>query len=122
MTRQEISNIFLQLCAKGQARQAFGDFCDPEFRHHNAYFKSDANTLMEAMEADAAQHPDRIFHIHRALEDGDLVAVHSHIRNNANEAGYAAIHILRFEGEKIVELWDIVQEVPRDMVNETGMF
>jgi len=32
------------------------------------------------------------------------------------------VHILRFEGDRIVELWDIGQEIPQDSPNEHGMF
>jgi predicted SnoaL-like aldol condensation-catalyzing enzyme len=34
----------------------------------------------------------------------------------------AVMHIMRFENDKIAELWDFGQPVPKDMVNENGMF
>ncbi len=34
----------------------------------------------------------------------------------------APIIIFRFEGDKVVELWDIGQEIPADTPNEYGMF
>ena len=34
----------------------------------------------------------------------------------------AVVHILRFEGGKIVEMWDIGQEIPADSPNALGMF
>lgn len=113
---------FLRLAAKGDSREAFNLYVGPGFKHHNVYFKGDAETLMLAMEESARMNPDKVFTVHRALEDGDLVAVHSHVRQNPGELGYAVVHIFRFEGDKIAEAWDFGQAVPEDLVNENGMF
>jgi predicted SnoaL-like aldol condensation-catalyzing enzyme len=121
-TKKEIAQDFLKLAAKGQSRQAFGQYVGQGFRHHNVYFKGDGETLMVAMEEAAKENPDKILEIHRALEDGNLVAVHSHIRQDPNDLGAAVMHIFRFEVDKIVELWDFGQAVPADMINENGMF
>jgi predicted SnoaL-like aldol condensation-catalyzing enzyme len=58
----------------------------------------------------------------RALEDGDLVALHSRVRQAPGPRGAALAHIFRFEGERFVELWDIGQPVPETSPNEYGMF
>ena len=57
-----------------------------------------------------------------ALEDGDLVAVHSRVRQNPDDRGAALVHIFRFHGDRVIELWDIGQPVPEDSPNENGMF
>jgi len=33
-----------------------------------------------------------------------------------------SVHLFRFEGDHIVELWDIGQPVPAESVNTNGMF
>lgn len=121
-TYKEIAIDFLQLAAKGDSREAFSKYVGQAFKHHNVYFKGDAETLMTAMEENAQQVPDKIFEVKRALEDGDLVAVHSHVRPTPDHLGYAVMHIFRFEEGKIAEMWDFGQEVPEEMVNENGMF
>jgi hypothetical protein len=50
------------------------------FMHHNAYFKSDADSLMLAMAENARENPNKIFEIKHSLEDGNLAVVHSHVR------------------------------------------
>jgi predicted SnoaL-like aldol condensation-catalyzing enzyme len=35
---------------------------------------------------------------------------------------YAVVHIARIEGGRIVELWDVGQEIPKDSPNANGMF
>ena len=50
------------------------------------------------------------------------MAVHSHVRQNPNDRGAAVVHIFRFEGDRVVELWDMGQPVPENSPNENGMF
>jgi predicted SnoaL-like aldol condensation-catalyzing enzyme len=50
------------------------------------------------------------------------VAVHSRVRQNQADRGAALVHIFRFEGDRIAELWDIGQPVPAESVNAIGMF
>jgi predicted SnoaL-like aldol condensation-catalyzing enzyme len=122
MTLKETAIDFLRLCAKGNSREGFRLFAGKDFKHHNAWFKGDAYTLMIAMEVSARVNPDKIFEIQRALEDDDLVAVHSFIKQNPQDMGAAVIHIFRFEGGKIAELWDFGQAIPEEQINENGMF
>ena len=120
MTKKEITKHFLSLCAKGDSCEAFKLYASENLKHHNAYFKGDGETLMLAMEESHRKTPNKIFEIQRALEDDDSVAVHSRIVQDDQEL--AVIHIAKFEGNKIVELWDFGQAVPEDLVNENGMF
>lgn len=122
MTKKEIAQDFLKLASKGQSRKAFGLYVADTFKHHNAYFKGDRHTLMTAMEENAVKNPNKNFEIQRALEDGDLVAVHSRVQLQQGNLELAVIHIFKFDQDKIVELWDFGQPVPADMVNENGMF
>ena len=121
-TKKESAQHFLKLAGAGKSREAFKLHVGKDFKHHNVYFKGDANTLMIAIEEDAKMNPDKFFEIQHALEDGDLVAVHSRFRQNPNDTDYAVMHIFRFEGNKVVELWDFAQACPAEMINENGMF
>lgn len=113
---------FLHLAAAGKAREAFALYVGPGFKHHNVHFKGDADSLMTAMEENARQAPGKEFEIKHALEDGDMVAVHSLVKQKPGDRGAAVVHIFRFEHDKIVELWDLGQAVPEETVNENGMF
>ena len=113
---------FLMLASKGNSREAFSKYISKNFKHHNIYFKGDAESLMKAMEDNAKKNPNKIFEIKRSLQDGDLVAVHSHVRQQPEDPGAAVVHIFRFEDKKIIELWDIGQAVPLESVNENGIF
>jgi len=121
-SRKQVAISFLERCASGRAREAFQSHVGVGFRHHNVFFRGDAETLMLAMEENARQNPDKVLEVQRALEDGDLVAVHSRVLIKPGDRGVALIHIFRFEQERIVELWDFGQPVPETSPNENGMF
>lgn len=121
-TRKEAAMDFLRLVASGKVREAYDNYAGPELRHHNPFFRSDARSLRAAMEENAVQNPDKVLEIKRALQDGDLVAVHSHVRQHPGDRGGAVVHIFRFEGDRVAELWDVGQEVPASSPNELGMF
>jgi len=122
MNNKEIAQQFLKLTASGASREAFDLYVSDQFIHHNAFFKGDRNTLMLAMEENATINPNKIFEIQRALEDGDLVAVHSRVQLAKGGTELAIMHIFKFVKGKIVELWDFGQAVPENMINENGMF
>jgi len=122
VSHKEAAISFMRLVASGKVREAFQNHTGPDFRHHNPFFRGDADSLMFAMEENAAKNPGKVLDVQRVLEDGDLVAVHSRIRQNPDDRGGAAVHLFRFQGDRIVELWDIGQPVPENSPNDYGMF
>ena len=118
----KIATEFLQLAASGKAREAFEKYVSPEFRHHNAWFAGDGESLMKAMDENARQNPEKQLTIHRIVDGGGQVATYSHVRLHKGEPGAAVVHFFRFEGDRIVELWDVGQQVPADSPNKNGMF
>lgn len=122
MTKKYIAQEFLKLAANGHSHEAFRLYVGKNFKHHNAYFKGDAETLMLAMDESSRKNPYKTLKIHHALRDGDMVAVHSHVKQNSTDLGAAVVHIFKFESDKIVELWDLGQPIPTEIKNENGMF
>ena len=121
-SRKDIATTFLRMSATADVRAAFDHYIGRDFRHHNPSFRGDAKTLAAGMADNAKQNPDKVFDIEHALEDGDLVAVHSRVRMRPDGQEMAVVHVFRFVGDRIVELWDVGQPVPADSPNENGMF
>jgi predicted SnoaL-like aldol condensation-catalyzing enzyme len=121
-TNKEAAVAFLQMTAAGQVEEAFERFTGPQFRHHNPHFAGDARSIKAGMLENAARFPQMRFEVQRALADGTLVAVHSRAQMQPGGPGIAIVHILRFEGERIAEMWDIGQAEPDPMPNQYGMF
>jgi predicted SnoaL-like aldol condensation-catalyzing enzyme len=122
LSKKEKAVSFLQLVASGKVREGYNRYIGSGFCHHNPYFRGDADSLMLAMEENATKNPDKIFDVKRAIEEGELVAVHSHVKQNQGDLGAAVVHIFRFEDDRIVEMWDIGQPIPGNSPNENGIF
>ncbi|XOB61177.1 ester cyclase [Campylobacterota bacterium DY0563] len=63
--------------------------------------------------------------IKRIIAQGDTVVIHSHGKVNPedkNDRGEAVIDIFHIENNKIVEHWDVVQQVPEHSNNNNTMF
>ena len=113
---------FIRKVAAGEASEAYTRYVSLTFRHHNPFFRGDAKSLREAMQENAPKNPPKIFEIQRALQESDLVAVHSRVRQKRQDRGSALVHLFRFRENCIEELWDIGQAEPEKMVDEHGMF
>ncbi|HUH55808.1 MAG TPA: ester cyclase [Rhodanobacter sp.] len=121
-SKADIATEFLSLCASGKVREAYDRHVAENFRHHNAYFPGDRDSLLTAMEQSAQSEPNKSFTVRQTIESADRVAVMSHLRRAHVDLEYAVVHILRFEEGRIAEMWDVAQEIPRDSPNQLGMF
>ena len=118
---KQIAQNFLKMIGEGKIKAAFKNFVAADFKHHNPFFKGDAKSLMNAMLEDSQNNPEKELIILRSLADEDLVVVHSDVKQNPIDSGFVLVHIFRFESQKIVELWDLGQEIPDEIINENGM-
>ena len=122
MTPKDNALSFLRLVGSGKVRDAYERHVGSSFRHHNAYFRGDRESLLRGMEQNAAKNPDKVIDVKLALQDGDYVAVHSHVRQHAQDRGVSVVHLFRFDDGPIVELWDVGQAIPPESPNQHGMF
>lgn len=119
-TKKQTAIQFLELVSKGDVEPAYNNFVHSGLIHHNIYFKGDATSLKQAMKENAEQFPEKKYETLRALEDGDLVTVHGKVSFGGKV--YGLIHIFRFDGDKIMEMWEASQEELKDSPNENGLF
>ena len=122
MNKKDSAISFLRLASSGKVREAYETYVHPDFRHHNPYFPGDRASLLAAMEENASTFPQKAFEAVRALEDGDLVAVHGRVRLTPSSPWISTIHIFRFQDNQIIEEWEVGQEVPQDSPNKNGVF
>ncbi len=120
--RKQAAVQFLQLVVAGQIDEAYRRYVDLRGKHHNPFFPAGFPALKKAMIENHAQFPNKHLRVKNVLGDGDLVAVHSHIVLRPGETGISAVHLFRFDGRKIVEMWDCGQPVPADSPNKDGTF
>ena len=66
--------------------------------------------------------PDVHLEIIRTIAEGDLVVTHSHFTLGPTDRGRAVADIWRLEEGRIVEHWDVIQEIPEQSANANTMF
>ena len=94
---------------------AFDDLIVEEYVQHNPQA---GNGLQAVKDFFASAGPVDV-QVHRVIADGDLVAVHAHYKT-WNMAG---VDIIRLNDDgKIIEHWDVLQQVPETTASGNDMF
>jgi len=119
---KQVAADFLKLVVSGQIDEAYRKYVDMQGKHHNLFFPAGFPALQNAMKDAHVQFPNKEFAIRNVIGDENLVAVHSHIVLKKGEKGMVVVHMFRFNGEKIVEMWDLGQPIPEDSPNKDGAF
>jgi predicted SnoaL-like aldol condensation-catalyzing enzyme len=60
--------------------------------------------------------------VKHVFADGDYVIQHVHSVRVPGSRGSAIINIFKLENGKIVEHWDVIQEIPEKSANANTMF
>lgn len=123
LTPKEVVTKFMTMFyEEKKVREAFETWVDPGYIQHNPMAATGRDAAVNFLEPFFAGNPDIKYEIKRIIADGNLVAVHAHGRFSKDDRGIAVIDILRVEGCKVMEHWDVVQPVPEKSANENGMF
>lgn len=69
-----------------------------------------------------SRYPDQRGEIKRVIAEGDLVMLHVHSTRGDDTPGRAIVDIFRIENGKVVEHWDVIQDIPAQPANQNGMF
>jgi predicted SnoaL-like aldol condensation-catalyzing enzyme len=121
--KRQAAITFLNQAIIGRISEAFEKYIAREgFRHHNPYFRGDRESLKTAMMEANQKFQSATIAVQHVFENDDMVAVHSRVKHSPEEPEIAVVHIFRFEREKVVELWDVGVQVPKDSPNENGAF
>jgi predicted SnoaL-like aldol condensation-catalyzing enzyme len=119
----DVALTFLEMVSTGRAREAFDRYAASDFRHHNPYFNGDGESLAMAMDHNYRDNPQKQLEVIHAIGGGPYVAIHSRVRHSLGFGSeHATVHLFRLEDGKVMELWDIAQEVPTQTPNQYGMF
>lgn len=89
---------------------------------HNPYMRDGVEPMVDFFPHYFEQHPQASVDIKRVIAEGDLVMVHNLWRESPEDRGQAVVDIFRVENGKIVEHWDVSQEIPENPANKNGMF
>ncbi len=120
--KEVVTRFMTEFYIDKKVRAAFETWVEPGYIQHNPLAATGRDAAVAFLEPFFQSHPDASYSIKRIIADGNLVAVHSHGRFTKEDRGIAIVDILRVEGCKIAEHWDVAQPVPEKALNSNGMF
>jgi len=120
-TNRTLVSRFLGLVLEGRADAAL-ELVSEDHVEHSATIEAGRAGLAKFLGAVAANRDATLVSVERMIADDRHVVVHLHTRWLKEDRSTAAIDIFRIDDDRIVEHWDVVQEVPTDPVNPTSMF
>lgn len=103
-------------------RKAIETFVGDEYIQHNPHVATGKEGFIAYFERMAKEYPGKRVEVKRAFAEEDHVILHCHqIWPGGLE--YAGIDIFRLDDAgKVVEHWDVLQELPEQSANPNGMF
>jgi len=105
-----------------KVEEAFKLYAVPEYKQHNPFAASGAEAAIKFFVPYLKQNPEVRTEIKRVIAEGDLVAIHNNPKSNAQDRGRAVVDIFRVVNGKVVEHWDVVQDIPEKSMNNNTMF
>ena len=100
------------------AAQSFG----PRYIQHNPGAANGPEGFKRLVGFLKEKFPNSRNEIKRVIAEGDLVVLHVHSKREPADRGRAIVDIFKVENGKIVEHWDVIQDVPEKSANDNTMF
>jgi len=97
-------------------------YLGPRYVQHNPHAADGPEGFKAFIEILKAKMPNYHSEVKRAFADGDYVILHVHNVPEPGQRGAAIVDIFRFENGKIVEHWDVRQDIPEKLANNNTMF
>ena len=97
-------------------------YLDPAFKHHNPVRSGGIEGIKAFLDMLREKHPNARFDIKRVFADGDHVIVHVHAVLDPGAKGTSVVDIYRLGNGRIVEHWDVRQDIPDNVTDLNGLF
>ena len=101
-----------------KAKAYLGD----RYVQHNPNAKDGPEGLKGYIDFLRAKFPAQHNTFKQAFADGDYVILHVHRVQVPGTPGSAIVDIFKLEKSKVVEHWDVIQDIPASSANANGMF
>ena len=106
----------------GEPETAVSEHVGDMFVQHNPQVADGAEAFIKFVHSMRSQFPGLQLETMRAIAQGDMVVTHSHMTLTPGEPGLALADFFHFEAGKVVEHWDVIQNIPDTSANSNSMF
>ena len=116
---------YYQTAFSGDPEQAVAAHFGSRYIQHNPDAADGPEAFIGFVHWLRGEYPGLRLDIKRVIAEGDMVVTHAHLDlepGNASNPGRALADFFRLEDGKVVEHWDVIQDVPNHAANPNGMF
>jgi predicted SnoaL-like aldol condensation-catalyzing enzyme len=119
---KRIATAFYDAAINRKDFAAASQYLGSTYTQHNPTAADGPEGLRGFIDFLKARYPEQRGEIKRVIADGDLVVLHVHSTRGDGTPGRAIVDIFRIDGGKVVEHWDVIQDIPAEPANSNGMF
>ncbi len=116
-----VVNFYEQFFNKHEVARA-AEVVSENYKQHNPEVPDGKKPFVDYFSQFFKETPQSKARIVRTATSGDLVWLQVHSTNSPSDRGQAVLDIFRVKNGKIVEHWDIIQDVPAQSANGNTMF
>lgn len=116
-----VVNFYEQFFNKHEVARA-AEVVSENYKQHNPEVPDGKRPFVDYFSQFFKKTPQSKARIVRTATSGDLVWLQVHSTNSPSDRGQAVLDIFRVKNGKIVEHWDIIQDVPAQSANGNTMF
>jgi predicted SnoaL-like aldol condensation-catalyzing enzyme len=106
----------------GDPERAVAEHVGDRYIQHNPQAPDGPDAFIAFVHYLLEQYPELELDIKRVIGEGSMVVTHSHLVLEPGTPGQAVADFFRLEDGKVVEHWDVIQDVPESSANANGMF
>jgi predicted SnoaL-like aldol condensation-catalyzing enzyme len=126
-TPEEQANIktveaFYDAAINAKDYDAAKAYLGDRYVQHNPTAQDGPTGLKAFVDFLKAKFPTQHNDVKQAFADGDYVILHVHSVRDPAQPGRAIVDIFRLDHGKVVEHWDVIQDIPATSANGNGMF
>jgi predicted SnoaL-like aldol condensation-catalyzing enzyme len=121
-TNKQTAVAFYEAAINQKDFAAAAQYLGPRYIQHNPTAPDGPEGLKKFLQFLREKFPQSHSDIKRVFADGDFVILHVHAVREPGTRGSAIVDIFKLENGKIVEHWDVRQDVPETAANGNGMF
>ena len=117
-----VTDFYNGVFTKHQVKAYSDQYIGERYIQHNPHVPNGKAPFVNYFTQYFKENPQARNTIKSVIAEGDRVVLHVHSTQNNQDRGTAIVDIFRVENGKIVEHWDVQQDIPEQSANSNTMF